>query len=122
MNLKIASAYLLAIVFVLVGAAHFFAAENMVRFLPLWMPAKSFCVAASGILEIALGIGLMIPRFRTQAAVGVLILLILYIPLHIIDLNRYMPVIGSKALAWIRLPFQLLMILMAYLATQWEKR
>lgn len=122
MNLRIASSYILAIVFIIVGAMHFFAAEQMVRFLPLWMPAKSFCVAASGVLEVALGIGLLLPRFRTIAAMGVLILLILYIPLHIIDLNRYMPVVGSKALAWIRLPMQLVMILMAYLASKWERR
>jgi uncharacterized membrane protein len=122
MNLKIASSYFLALIFIFVGAAHFFAAADMVRFLPSWMPYKEFFVAASGVLEIVLGIGLIIPKFRTMAAIGVLVLLVLYIPLHIIDLNRYLPVIGSKAAAWVRLPLQLVMIVMAYLATQWEKR
>jgi uncharacterized membrane protein len=122
MNLKVASSYFLGIVFILVGMAHFFATEKMMFFLPTWMPMKHFCVVASGVVEVLLGAGLFIPRFRSLAAGGVLVLLILYIPLHIIDLNRYAPVIGSKALAWMRLPAQVIMILMAYLATQWEKR
>ncbi len=122
MNLKVASSYFLALVFIIVGFAHFFAQYSMVRFMPDWMPYKAFLVAASGVLEILLGIGLLIPKFRTVSAIGVLILLVLYTPLHIIDLNRYIPVVGSKAVAWIRLPIQLVMIVMAYLAVQWEKR
>jgi uncharacterized membrane protein len=122
MNLKIASSYFLAIVLIAGGVGHFVAADFFIRFLPAWMPYKAFCVSSSGIAEIALGLGLLLPKFRTMAAIGVLIMLVLYIPLHIVDLNRYMPMVGSKAVAWIRLPLQLVMILMAYLATQWEKR
>jgi uncharacterized membrane protein len=122
MNLKIASSYFLALVFILAGMAHFFAAADFIRFLPDGFPYKSFAVAATGVIEVALGIGLFIPKFRTLSAMGVLILLVIYFPLHIIDLNRYIPVVGSKAIAWVRLPAQLLMIVMAYLATQWEKR
>ena len=122
MNLKIASSYFLAIVMLLGGVAHFVRAEFFVAFMPNNFPYKDFCVAASGVAEIVLGIGLLIPRFRTMAAVGVLIMLVLYFPLHIVDLNRYIPKVGSKAVAWIRLPIQVVLILMAYLATQWEKR
>ena len=122
MNLKVASSYFLAVVFIVVGLVHFVSTDKMMLFMPQWMPMKHFGVIASGILEVILGIGLLIPRFRTMAAMGVLVLLVLYIPLHIIDLNRNIPVIGSKAIAWIRLPVQLIMILMAYLATRWEER
>ncbi len=122
MNLKIASSYFLAIVMLLGGVAHFLRAEFFVAFMPNTFPYKDFCVAASGVAEIVLGIGLLIPRFRTMAAAGVLIMLVLYFPLHIVDLNRYIPRVGSKAVAWIRLPIQVLLIWMAYLATQWEKR
>jgi uncharacterized membrane protein len=121
MNVKVASSYLLGIIFLLSGVGHFVMAPDFVRFLPNSMPAKELAVAATGVLHLAVGAGMLVPRTRSLASLVALILLVVYLPLHVVDLNRYMPVIGSKAMAWLRIPGQLLLILMAYLATRWEK-
>ena len=92
------------------------------QFLPNWVPGPELIVWVSGVVEVALGVAIIFPKTRSMAALGILILLVLYIPLHVIDLTRHWPVIGSKAVAWARLPIQLVMIYMAYLAANWDRK
>jgi uncharacterized membrane protein len=121
MNFRVISSYLLAFIFVAGGFAHFGYAWDFQRLLPNWVPAPDMLVWISGIVEIVLGACLIFPRLRSMAALGILILLILYTPIHVIDALRTWPVIGSKALAWARIPLQFVMIWMAYLAANWDK-
>ena len=37
-------------------------------------------------------------------------MLLVYLPIHVIDLMRDNPVIGSKLIAWLRLPMQFVLI------------
>jgi hypothetical protein len=46
---------------------------------------------------------------------GIMILLVLLLPIHIWDLTRKKPAIGSKKLAIIRIPIQFLLIYFAFL-------
>jgi len=122
MNVRVLCAYLIGAVFILAGIAHFTQTLEFQLFLPNWVPQKYMVVLGSGVLEIVLGILMLTKHFRTMAAMGILVLLVLYLPLHIYDLTRFIPQIGSKTMAWIRLPLQLVMIWMAYLAANWEKQ
>jgi len=70
---------------------------------------------ATGLLELVLGIGVFIPRVRANAALGILLLMIAFLPLHVWDVFRDDPAIGSKALAYTRLPLQFVLIAWAWL-------
>jgi uncharacterized membrane protein len=122
MNIRILCAFLIGAVFIIVGIAHFTQTLEFQLFLPQWVPFKYAAVIGSGVLEIILGILVMTKQFRTMAAMAIIVVLVLYLPLHIYDLTRFIPHIGSKAMAWGRLPLQVLMIWMAYLAANWEKQ
>lgn len=67
-----------------------------------------------GIVELALGISVFIKRYRSLAAMGVFILMIAFLPVHVVDVFRDDPAIGSKALAYARLPLQFVLIVWAW--------
>lgn len=122
MNFRLVSSYILAVIFIVAGVAHFTNTWTFMQFLPNWVPSQNFVVWISGGVEIALGLAMLFPKTRSMAALGILILLVLYTPLHVIDVMRHWPVIGSKAMAWARLPIQLVMIYMAYLSANWDRK
>lgn len=121
MNIRVFSSYFLALVFIAAGIGHFVYAWDFMKLLPDWIPAANTLVWISGVVEIALGACMLFPRLRSMAALGILILLVLYIPIHVNDALRTWPIIGSKTIAWARIPLQFLMIWMAYLAANWDK-
>jgi uncharacterized membrane protein len=110
----------LALVFAGVGVAHFIAIEGFEKFVPEWMPWKGFWVVFTGIVEIALAIGLMLEKTRRWAGILAVGLLLLYLPLHVADVFRDAPVIGPKPVAIARLPLQLAFLYMAWLGVKWR--
>lgn len=72
-------------------------------------------VYASGLVELLLGILLLIPQYTKKAATGIIILMLLFLPIHIWDVFQETPAIGSKQAAMIRVPVQFLFIGWAYL-------
>ncbi|MEM6801193.1 MAG: DoxX family membrane protein, partial [Bacteroidota bacterium] len=91
------------------GINHFLNPTFYEAFMPDFFP-KDLANYASGIAEIGLGIALLIPRYRKTAAWGLIALMIIFLPLHIWDLFKEAPAIGSKTAAWIRIPIQFLFI------------
>lgn len=63
-----------------------------------------------GIVELGLGIGVFTKRYMSMAALGIFILMIAFLPLHVMDVFRDEPAIGSKTLAYARLPLQFVLI------------
>jgi uncharacterized membrane protein len=122
MNLRKLAIGTLALVFAGVGLAHFIALEGFERFLPNWMPYRGFWVISTGILEVGLAVGLMVERTRRWAGILAIALLLMYTPLHVVDVLRDTPVIGPKPVAIARLPLQLVFLYMAWLGTQGEKK
>ena len=66
-------------------------------------------------MELLLGIAVFIPRIRSTATLGILLIMIAFLPLHVWDVFRDDPAIGSKALAYTRLPLQCVLIAWAWL-------
>ncbi|MDX2285863.1 MAG: hypothetical protein NW241_16970 [Bacteroidia bacterium] len=95
------------------GISHFVFPEMYDAFLPEFLPRRPLNLLG-GAAEIAVGIGVWIPRFRPAAALGILVLMVAFLPLHVIDVFREQPVIGSFQAALIRLPVQLLLIAWAW--------
>ncbi|WP_343329853.1 DoxX family protein [Polaribacter staleyi] len=109
---------LLRIVFALfmiyAGSQHFIKPDFFSVFVPDFLPFKSFIIYASGIVEILLGVFLIIPKYTKLAAIGILILMLLFLPIHIWDVFTDTPAIGSHKAAVIRLPIQFILIALAY--------
>jgi len=103
----------LGIFMILGGIFHFATPEMYNPFIPDELP-ELFINYVSGIVEIALGVGLFIPHFKSSAAFGIVILMIALLPLHILDVFKESPAIGSKQLAYIRLPLQFVLIYWAW--------
>lgn len=92
------------------GVAHLLAPDLFLRIMPDWAPWKYFWVVVSGIAELLLGVGLLLPRWRVLSAWLVIAMLAVYLPVHVLDLLRDQPVVGSKLIAIVRLPIQLLLM------------
>ena len=57
---------------------------------------------------------LLITRYTHIAASGILILMLLFLPIHIWDVITDTPAIGSHQAALLRLPMQFVLIALAY--------
>ena len=104
---------LLGLLLIAGGIAHFRIPGLSDPFIPDFLP-KDLVHIGVGVTELVLGVGIFIPQLRTQAAWGIFILMLCFLPLHALDLFREKPAIGSLKLAIIRIPFQFLFIYMAW--------
>lgn len=105
---------------VLIGSAagHIFSPDISTGLIPEVLPATPVHILTA-IVEALLGVGLLIPRYRKHAFLGVFILMITFLPLHVIDLFRETPVIGSATAAVIRVVVQVGLIGLAWWG--WKK-
>ncbi len=62
------------------------------------------------IAEAVVGIALIIPRYRAWGGLGFMMLMIAFLPLHVWDLLKDNPAMGSQQAAAIRLVIQLVLI------------
>ncbi|MFN0048161.1 MAG: hypothetical protein ACKVOU_03440 [Cytophagales bacterium] len=111
--MKLFLTYLFGTVLIFGGIAHFLKPEVYFPFIPIFLP-KLACVYLSGFVEIALGTGVFIRKFKHRATLGILLLMIAFLPLHIVDVFKENPAIGSHLLAIIRVPVQFLLIYWAF--------
>ncbi len=111
--------WLLAIAFVAAGANHFINDAFYVKIMPPFLPAPLFLVRLSGFFEIALGILLLIPKFTRLAAFGLIALLIAVFPANIyMAANSNLFTEYSPAALYIRLPMQLVLIMLVFWFTK----
>ncbi|THH41476.1 DoxX family protein [Neolewinella litorea] len=102
-------AYIFAVVLIAAGVYHFVNPQFYYAIIPSWMP-KAAANAAGGVAEVVLGVAMLVPATRTFGLYGAAALMILFLPIHVVDLQRTRPVIGSKAIAFGRLLIQFLLI------------
>ena len=97
-----------------VGVDHFVAPDFFVRIVPKALPAPLALVWVSGFFEVLGGVGLLIPRTRRAAGIG---LVCLYIAVFPANINMCVhPELGGSIpvwALWLRLPFQLAFIALA---------
>jgi uncharacterized membrane protein len=105
--------YLFGALLVAAGFNHFVNPTLYNPFIPDFMP-KLAVNYLSGFAEIIVGTGVFFPKFRKAATLGILVLMILFLPLHVIDVFQAHPAIGSHSAAVIRLPVQLVLIAWAW--------
>lgn len=112
-KMKLVLTFLFGAIMILGGMMHFINPEMYNPFIPDFLP-KDLVNYVTGILEIAVGIGAIIPRYRSAGTLGILVLMLAFLPLHIIDVFKDNPAIGSQQAALIRVPLQFLFILWAW--------
>jgi len=114
---------LAAISFAAIGILHFVNPAPFVTIVPPWLPAPLALVLISGAFEVLGGVGLLVPRVRRAAGIGLLLLLAAVYPANIyMAVNEiYLPDMPREAwLLWARLPFQLVFAaLVAFAAGLW---
>lgn len=98
-----------------VGVDHFIAPEFFVRIVPSWLPAHLWLVWISGFFEALGGAGLLVPRTRRVASIG---LIALYVSVFPANVNMVIhPELGGEIatwLLWARLPLQPLIMALAW--------
>lgn len=110
---KLGLTYVFAVIMVLGGIMHFWKPYIYYGFLFDFLP-KKIINYFGGALEIAIGIGLFIPQYRSVAAGALFLLMLAFLPLHLMDVFKDKPAIGSVRVAQFRLPIQFVLILWAW--------
>ncbi len=105
--------------FLFAGSYHFINPSFYVDQIPPYFSNTTFINYAAGILEIALAIGVAIPKTRYLAAISIILLLFAFVPTHwhVIEQNGCIPTAYCVPLwlAWVRLLFlQPLLMLWAW--------
>ena len=111
--------FLLSAFFTYAGFHHLFAPDFYVSIMPPWIPAHLALVYISGVFEIMGGIGVLIPRFRALAGLGLVALLVAVYPANLyMAFNPEMfPDIPVMAL-YVRLVLQFVAFYWAYSVTR----
>ncbi len=74
----------MAVFIIFTGFSHFKFQKGMALMIPDFIPYKMFWVYFTGVLEIAAGIGLMIPQLRETTAI---LLIVFYVVVFIANIN-----------------------------------
>ncbi len=100
---------------------HFIIPASYVGIMPPWLPWHRELVYLSGVLEMAGGIGLLIPRTRRAAGIGLILLLIAVWPANlqmVLAARAADRPLWHEALLWLRLPLQLVLMAWVWRASQ----
>ena len=111
---KIAFLVLASIFYIGAGILHFTNTQFYLKIMPPYIPYHLAMVYISGAAEIAGGLGLLVPVVRRQAAWGLVALLIAVFPANLYMATNHIQVTSTPtppALAWGRLPLQVLFII-----------
>lgn len=112
--------FMLGIFLILAGANHFLQPGFYIPIIPAFVPFKPFVIAASGWIEVLLGVGLFVPGIWRKADWGVVGLMIVFLPIHIFDLFREDPAVGTHQIAFIRLLVQGVFIAWAWFVARYR--
>ncbi len=109
------------LLFLVAGVLHFIVPGYYEKLVPSYLPAPSVLVVLSGVAEIAGGIGLLVPRLRRPAGIGLMLLLVAVFPANV-EMLRLAIAGGSapwgEAMLWMRLPLQALLILWVWMVSR----
>ncbi|WP_353146121.1 DoxX family protein [Chryseobacterium sp.] len=108
----------MAVFILFTGFSHFKFQKGMAMMIPDFIPAKMFWVYFTGILEIAAGIGLMLPSIREVTAVLLIVFYVLVFVANIRSSQKNINIFkadytgpGMRYLYVQRIPMQIILIL-----------
>ena len=114
------ASYALVVMFVLTGIAHFNKMKHdLARMVPAMFPRPLLLVYFTGLLEFMGAVGLLLPRFRSVAGIGLIVLLIAIFPANVSAAMKGTTLAGKPATAlWLRAPMQALFLGMLWWSTR----
>jgi uncharacterized membrane protein len=98
--------------------------EQMASMLPEWVPQRVALIHVTGLLEIALALGLWISAWTRVVGICIAAMLLLFLPANIYAACSSLPFGGHElgpAYLLVRVPYQLLVIAWVLWATGWER-
>lgn len=107
--------------FMTTGVLHFVAEKFFTAIVPERLPNPRALVYISGVFEFLGGLGMLIPRVRRAAGLGLLALVVAVFPANInmaVNSDRFKD-IPAWAL-WVRLPLQFVILALIWIASQRE--
>ena len=102
---------------------HFAFTKGMSMMIPSFIPFKTSLVYLTGVFEMLLAIGLLIPKLKVISGWTLIIFLLLMLPANIYasmhNINYQKGTLDGNGLAylWFRIPLQFLFIVWAYIST-----
>tara|TARA_B100000809_G_C15029178_1_gene491273 strand:- start:671 stop:1039 length:369 start_codon:yes stop_codon:yes gene_type:complete len=100
---------------------HITSPEAYTELIPSFIPefiAHLFAIGA----EAAIGVALIVPKFRTYGGLGLMVLMIAFLPIHIWDMLKDEPFIGTKTIAVVRIAVQILLIYIGWWISKNKKQ
>jgi uncharacterized membrane protein len=115
---KRALLWLMGTLYIVAGVLHFVAPDAYLPLMPPWLPAHRALILLSGAAEVVLGALVLVPATRRLAAWGIVLLLIAVFPANLHVALHDVPLFGATeglgVWNWVRLPFQLVLMLWAW--------
>jgi uncharacterized membrane protein len=120
-SVRLAASSGMAVAMVVAGISHLLRPTPFIQHLPTWVPMREDLIFATGLLEIAFGVALMLRqplrRWAGLALAGYLVAVFpsnIYVALAGVDVDGQ----PGGAYPWLRLPLQLLFIGWAFWSTK----
>ena len=105
---------IVALFMIYAGVQHFLKPEFYLPFVPSFLPVQTFIVYLSGAVEIIIGVLLLTKKYQGLGSYALLVLMLIFLPVHINDVISDTPAIGSQKAAVIRLVIQFLAIALCW--------
>lgn len=112
--------YVMGALYIVAGLLHFVVPSLYVQIVPPILPAPLALVYLSGLAEVGVGVGVLVPRTRRYAAWATIALLVAIFPANVYMAVSMVAVEGlpggdpSPLVRWARLPLQGVLLLWAY--------
>ncbi|AZQ59351.1 hypothetical protein EJ994_11230 [Maribacter sp. MJ134] len=113
----------MSIMLVFTAIGHFVFTKGMAMMIPSFIPYKETFVHLTGIFEVLLAIGLLIPRFKYISGWALIIFLLLMLPANIYsainNVNYQKGTFDGNGLSylWFRIPLQIFFIVWTYICS-----
>ena len=115
--IKLITIYFMSIAYTYVGVRHFIDPDFFLAIMPNYLSMHLFFVYLTGLMEVVFGLLLAFRKTRKFASYGLIILLLIVFPanIHLVESELSQSILEvSKEQTIIRLPFQGLLLLLAY--------
>lgn len=122
-NFALSGRIAMAIMLCFTAVGHFAFTKGMSMMIPPFVPFKTSVIYLTGVLEIVMGIGLLIPRLQVLSGWALIIFLVLMLPgnvyaaMHNVNFQKGTFDGPSLTYLWFRIPLQLLFIGWTYLSS-----
>lgn len=122
-NFTLAARIAIATMLLFTAIGHFIFTKGMSMMIPSFIPYKINIIYLTGIFEILLAVGLLIPKFQIISGWLLIIFLILMLPANIYaslsKINYQKGTFDGNGLSylWFRIPLQILFIIWTYISS-----